>query len=262
MGSGGAALTRYALAVHYDGTFFNGWQIQNKGRTIQHEIEKGIQILARENVRVTASGRTDAGVHALGQIIHFDLEREIDLKRLCYGLNGIFPADISVKNAYRVSSEFHSRFSAVKRKYIYLIYNSYLRSPFMAYRALWINPLIDYEYIKDVLGHITGEMDFASFCKKISADKGTVRKIEYTDVTKMDDIISIKICANAFLHNMIRIIIGTVLTMYREGRDPSYIKKIIDKKNRDSSGYTAPPHGLYLNRVFYDPPLDNFESAF
>ena len=255
-------MTRYALAVHYDGTFFNGWQIQNRGRTVQDEIEKGIKILTRENVRVTASGRTDAGVHALGQVIHFDLEKEIDLKRLCAGLNGIFPADISVKNAYRVSSEFNSRFSAVKREYIYLIYSAPLRSPFMRYRALWIDPYIDHTYIRDVLAYIVGEMDFASFCKKISAEKGTVRKIEYTDVTKKDDLISIKICANAFLHNMIRIIIGTVVTMYREGKDPSYIKEIIEEKNRERSGYTAPPHGLYLNRVFYDPPLDNFESAF
>jgi tRNA pseudouridine38-40 synthase len=260
MGRGGAGLTRYALLVHYDGTLFSGWQIQDKGRTVQDEIEKGIHVLTREKVRITASGRTDAGVHALGQVV--DLEREIVLQRLCTGLNGIFPEDISVKNAYRVGSDFHSRFSAVKREYIYLIYSSPLRSPFMKNRALWTNPVIDSAYIKEVLAYITGEMDFASFCKKISAENGTVRKIEYTDVTKKDDIISIKICANAFLHNMIRIIIGTIVTMYREGRDPSYIKKIIDEKDRESSGYTAPPHGLYLKRVFYDPPLDNFESAF
>ena len=253
---------RYALIVHYDGTLFNGWQIQDKGRTVQEEIEKGIQILTGEKVRITASGRTDTGVHALGQVIHFDLVREIDLQRLCIGLNGILPGDISIKNACKVSSDFHSRYSAVKREYIYLIYSSPLRSPFMTYRALWINSLIDEAYISEVLGYITGEMDFASFCKKTSAEKGTVRKIEYTDVTKMEDLVSIKICANAFLHNMIRIIIGTIVTMYREGRDPVYIKKIIDEKKRESSGYTAPPYGLYLNRVFYDPPLDNFESAF
>lgn len=255
-------MTRYALLLHYDGTFFNGWQVQDGGRTVQDEIEKAIRILTKESVRITASGRTDSGVHALGQVIHFDLEKKIELQRLCIGLNGILPADISIKNAFIVDDDFHARFSARKREYIYRIYCSPLRSPFMMYRALWVTYPLRCSYIEDVAQYLVGEMDFASFCKKISLENGTVRKIESIDVTKRDDLISIKISANAFLHNMIRIIIGTIITMGREGRDPSYIKEIIEARNRDCSGFTAPPYGLYLNQVFYDPPLDNYVSAF
>lgn len=255
-------MTRYALLVHYDGTFFNGWQVQDRGRTVQGEIEKGIEVLTKERIRVSASGRTDSGVHALGQVIHFDLVNNIDLHRLCIGLNGILPPDISVKNAYIVDNDFHSRFTAIKREYVYRIYCSPLRSPFMAYRALWVSTPLSCSYVRDVTQYLPGEMDFASFCKKISLENGTVRKIESIDVTKRDEIISIKICANAFLHNMIRIIIGTIITMNKEGKDPSFIKEVIAARNREYSGYTAPPHGLYLNQVFYDPPLDNYVSAF
>lgn len=255
-------MTRYALLVHYDGTFFNGWQVQNKGRTVQDEIEKGIKVLTREEVRITASGRTDAGVHAIGQVVHFDLEKEIDMRRLCLGLNGILPPDISIRNSYIVDNDFHSRFTALKREYKYLIYSSPVRSPFMFSRALWVSTPLDCDYIREVLKSLEGEMDFASFCKKSSAENGTKRKIEYTDVTKKDDLISITICANAFVHNMIRIIMGTIITMSREGKEPSYIKDIIAAEKRESSGFTAPPHGLYLNKVFYNPPLDNYKSAF
>lgn len=255
-------MKRYALLLDYDGTLFNGFQVQDKGRTIQGEIERGIKVLTGEGPRISASGRTDAGVHAMGQVIHFDLEREIDLQRLCIGLNGILPADISVKNSYLVDYDFHSRFSAVKREYKYLIYSSPMRSPFMLYRALWVSTPLNCEYIREVLKSLEGEMDFVSFCKKVSSDNGTVRKIEYTDVTKKDDLISITICANAFLHNMIRIIVGTIITMSREGKDPSYIKDIVAAKKRESSGFTASPYGLYLKKVFYDPPLDNYKSAF
>ncbi len=255
-------MTRYALVVHYDGTFFNGWQVQDNGRTVQDEIEKGIRVLTREYPRLTAAGRTDAGVHAIGQVVHFDLEQDINLRRLCLGLNGILPSDISVRNAYIVDENFHSRFTALKREYKYLIYSSPLRSPFMLYRALWVSAPLDCEYIKEALKFLEGEMDFASFCKKSSCGNGTVRKIEYTDVKKEDDLITITICANAFVHNMIRIIVGTIISMSKEGKEPSYIKDILLAKDRDCSGFTASPYGLYLNRVFYNPPLDNYKSAF
>ena len=149
-------MTRYALLLHYDGTLFNGWQVQDRGRTVQGEIEKGIEILTKERIRVSASGRTDSGVHALGQVIHFDLAGSIDLQRLCIGLNGILPADISVKNAYIVDDNFHSRFTALKREYIYCIYCSPLRSPFMANRALWVSAPLSCSYVRDVTQFLPG----------------------------------------------------------------------------------------------------------
>lgn len=262
MGSGEEFLSRYALLLQYDGTDFNGWQIQSGGRTIQDDLEKAIKILTKKNIRVTASGRTDSGVHALGQVVHFDADVTIPLDKLCISLNGILSQDVAVKNAYLVPDDFHSRFSAIKREYLYLIYRYPLRTPFMRYRAMWINHPIEIEYIREASSYLIGEKDFCSFCKKISAEKGTVRKIEAIDVIESDDVIRIKLRANAFLHNMIRIIIGTIVQMHRENREPAYINEILNKLNRDYSGFTAPPYGLYLNEITYDPPLNSYKSAF
>ncbi len=255
-------MTRYALLVQYDGTDFNGLQIQDGGRTIQHELERAVKILLKEDARITASGRTDSGVHALGQVVHFDSSTGMDLRKICISLNGILHGDVSVKNCYRVPGDFHARFSAVSREYIYLIYNYPLRTPFMKYRAMWINNGLDVEYFRKAASYLEGEHDFASFCKKISAGAGTVRKIETISVSSENDIITITFRANAFLHNMIRIIVGTIVQMYREKRDPQYIKEILEGKGREHGGFTAPPYGLYLNRVNYDPQLNFYESAF
>lgn len=250
------------MLVQYDGTDFNGLQIQDGGRTIQQELESAIKVLLKEDVRVTASGRTDSGVHALGQVIHFDSTTDMDLRKICISLNGILSGDVSVKNCYRVPHDFHARFSAVSREYLYLIYNYPLRTPFMKYRAMWINHDFDAEYFRETASYLAGEHDFASFCKKISAGAGTVRKIESIDVSRENDIIRVTFRANAFLHNMIRIIVGTIVQMYREKRDPQYIKEILEGKGREHGGFTAPPYGLYLNRVNYDPQLNFYESAF
>jgi len=253
---------RYVLLVQYDGTGFNGWQIQDGGRTVQHELESALEILAREKIRVTASGRTDSGVHALGQVVHFDMESRIPLQRICIGLNGILPDEIAVKNCYVVPGDFHARFSAVSREYMYLIYNYPLRTPFMKYRSMWINHEFNPDYFRQAASFLEGEHDFASFCKKISAEAGTIRRIESIKIESDGELIKVFFRANAFLHNMIRIIIGTIVQMYREGRDPDYIREVLAKKDRDSGGFTAPPYGLYLKNVEYNPALKSYESAY
>lgn len=255
-------MIRYALLIQYDGTEFNGWQVQDKGRTVQEEFEKALRVLFKEEIRVTASGRTDSGVHAIGQVIHFDKPDVSDLRKICISLNGILPHDVSVKNCYIVPDDFHSRFSAVSREYFYLIYNYPLRTPFMKYRSMWINHDFDTEYFNEVASYLIGEHDFASFCKKVSADNGTVRNIESINAVRDESLIKITFRANAFLHNMIRIIVGTIVQMYREGREPGYIRYILEKKDREGSGFTAPSYGLYLKSIDYDPPLDFYKSAF
>ncbi len=261
-GQGREGKRRIALLVQYDGTAFNGFQIQDEGRTVQQEIEKGLCILLRETIRIKASGRTDSGVHALGQVVHFDTGSNATLDRICLGLNGIFPHDLSIKNAFDVGPSFDSRFSAVEREYIYLIYNHPQRTPFMRYRAMWLNSPLDLDFICETAENLVGEHDFESFCKKISADENTVRRINSIETKKENDLIRIKISGNAFLHNMIRIIVGTVVDMYKDGRDPSYIKEILRKRDRNYGGKTAPPYGLYLSRVSYDPELSCYRSAF
>ncbi len=253
---------RIALLVQYDGSRFNGWQIQDYGRTVQGDIENALEILTKKKMRIIASGRTDAGVHALGQVVHFDTERHEDLRMLCTSLNGILSSDISIKNAYRVPSDFHARYSAVQREYLYLIYNHQQKNPFIKNRVTWIRFSLDIDYLRRVAEHLTGENDYASFCKKISSDVNTVRKIDEIEITKKYDIILFRIKGTAFLHNMIRIMIGTIIEMYKDNMDPDYIKEILEKKDRDSSGTTAPPYGLYLNKITYNPPISDMESAF
>lgn len=253
---------RIALEIQYDGTGFNGWQVQGEGRTIQGELEKSIEILTKQKIRVIASGRTDSGVHALGQIVHLDIEGDISLQRLCIGLNGILERDVSVKNAYRCPSDFHARFSAVEREYLYLIHNHPQRSPFMNYRAMWVREKLDIDYLRRVTVYLIGEKDFASFCKKISSDGNTVRRISRIEVDAIGELIVFRISGNAFLHNMIRIMVGTIIDMYKSNIPPDYILEILKERDRDMSGITASAFGLYLNRIEYNPPLNTMESAF
>jgi tRNA pseudouridine38-40 synthase len=253
---------RIALVLQYDGTAFNGWQLQKGGRTVQGELERAIKVLTGEGPRVTASGRTDTGVHALHQVVHFDVTGDISLERIAVGLNGIMDRDVAVRNVYEVGSDFHARFSTREREYLYIIYNHPQRSPFMRYRSMWVNSPLDEKYLERTLGFIEGIHDFASFCKKKSRLENTVREIYHTSVRRLDDHINITIRGNAFLHNMIRIIIGTCVSMYMEGRDPSYIREILEMKDRDCSGVTAPPYGLYLNMIKYEPDLSTYRKAF
>jgi tRNA pseudouridine38-40 synthase len=254
---------KIAIEIQYDGTCFNGWQLQKDSRTVQGELERAVQILCREEIRVTAAGRTDAGVHALGQIVHFGTNSDITLQRLCVSLNGILPRDISVKNAYKVSDVFHARFDALERTYRYLIYNHPSRNPFMMFRAMWMREQLDLDYLRTVSGLMVGEKDFSSFCKKRESRKiNTVRRITAIDIQRQDDCIRIEITGNAFLHNMVRILVGTLVEMDKNRDDPQLITDIISKRDREYGGVTAPPYGLYLLNVKYDPSLETLESAF
>jgi len=253
---------RIALLLQYDGAAFSGWQLQKNCRTVQGELEKAITILTGETPRVTASGRTDSGVHALGQVAHFDMAGGHSLDRLCIGLNGIMQPDVSVRNAYEADALFHSRFSALEREYLYLIYDHSQRTPFARYRAMWFNRRLDESFLADTLRYLEGEHDFASFCKKKSRLENTVRKILQTNVKRRGDYVFISIRGNAFLHNMVRIIVGTSLQMFMNNDEPSRILEILDSKDRDLSGSTAPPYGLYLKSIKFSPDITEYPSAF
>ncbi|HSV97875.1 MAG TPA: tRNA pseudouridine(38-40) synthase TruA [Spirochaetota bacterium] len=256
------SLARIALLIEYDGSGFNGWQVQNGGRTVQGEIERAVKILTGRACNLTAAGRTDSGVHALGQVAHLDCYSPVRLDRLCIGLSGILDRDVAIKNAYAVPPDFHARFDAVGREYLFLIYNGRQRSPFMLRRAMWVHHPLDVGYLRAAAGHLVGEHDFASFCKKISAGGGTMRRVDSITIDKNDELIAIRIRGNAFLHNMIRIIVGTLCDMHRRGDPPVRMLEILKRRDRDEAGVTAPPYGLYLKNVEYDPALVTFESAY
>ncbi|MBN1495257.1 MAG: tRNA pseudouridine(38-40) synthase TruA [Spirochaetes bacterium] len=259
----GADHRRIAIEVQYDGTHFNGWQIQNGRRTVQEEIEKAIRVLLKERIRIVASGRTDTGVHAIGQIAHFDTVSTIGLQRICIGLNGILPRDISIRNAYHVHADFHARFGAVRRSYRYLIYNHPSRTPFMQYRAMWVHEKLDVGYLRRVAALLIGENDFSSFCKKRESFKvKTVRRITEINIRRHHDLVKVDIAGNAFLHNMVRIIVGTMIDMNKAEESPERILDVIARRDRVFSGKTAPPYGLYLMKVMYDPDLTSMDAAF
>lgn len=248
---------RYALIVQYDGTAYSGFQIQNNANSIQSEIKKALKILSKEDVRIVAAGRTDAGVHAFGQVVHFDMHKELPADKLCISLNGILPADIAVKKVYIVDSSFHARYSAIAREYIYVIYNHPYKSPFMRYRAMWVRERIDIDFFQKAASYCIGEKDFASFCKKTSAEESTVRYIEYITVERMfENLVIFTIKGNAFLHNMVRIIVGTILQLMQQGQSPEKMQEIIESRDRNYSGPTAPAYGLYLKKVYYPEKYD------
>jgi tRNA pseudouridine38-40 synthase len=248
---------RYALIVQYDGTHYSGFQIQHNANTIQYELEKAIKILTREDIRIAAAGRTDAGVHALGQVIHFDLSKLIPLEKMCIGLNGILPADIAIKKAFNVDSHFHARYSAVAREYSYVLYNHSYKSPFIHYRALWVREPINIAFFKEACQYCIGEKDFSSFCKKSSATEGTIRFVEYITVDRIfNDFVVLTIKGNAFLHNMIRILVGTLLMLMNNNEHPLKMKEILDRCDRNYSGETAPAYGLYFKKVYYPAVYD------
>jgi tRNA pseudouridine38-40 synthase len=178
-------------------------------------------------------------------------------------MNGILPDDVAVDNVYHVHDEFNARFDPVEREYLYVIYNHRLRNPHARNRAMWEHDPLDVEFMKEAASYLIGEHDFATFCKTISA-KGvnTVRTIYEISFETKGHYINVTIRGNAFLHNMIRSIIGTLIDLQFRGADPSEMKEILAGRDRRIGGQTVAPYGLYLNRVLYDPPLDQYPSAF
>lgn len=255
-------MRRIALSIQYDGTLFNGWQLQKSGRTVQYEIERCCSLLFRHPVSVVVSGRTDTGVHAIGQIVHLNTESLLPLEKICFSLNGMLPSDISVTNAFDVDESFHARFSATMREYLYIINNNQFRSPFLIFRATWVPRHIDTEKLNAYVRLLIGTHDFASFCKKQSAiGENTIRTIHDISIECKDGFIFIRIKGNAFLHNMIRSIVGTALYLEKRGADVSQMTKILAACDRDSAWETAPAQGLYLFRVSYDPDLSQYKAA-
>lgn len=242
---------RYKLLVSYDGSQFNGYQRQDTGRTIQGEIEKTIKKIANEKVTVHASGRTDAGVHAKGQVIHFDVELNIssfDMKR---ALNSALPDDIFVRICTRVGNDFHSRYDAKSKEYEYLIstgeYNPLLRNYVFQYCEE-----LNVDKMREAAEYIVGEHDFTSFATGVSSEsKDCVRTVHSLVITEMGTRVSIKIKGTGFLRHMVRCIAGTLINVGNGKIEPADVKVILDKKDRSAAGPNADSCGLYLSKVNY-----------
>jgi len=244
-------MNNYKLTIQYDGTNYSGWQIQENAVTVQQKIRDGINLILREKVNLIGSGRTDTGVHALGQVANFQSEQEIDLYKFTYSLNSILPADISITNSEKVELDFHSRFSAKTRSYLYLL--AHKKSPFyknysMEYAELSAQQILHLKKISEVF---LGENDFTSFSRKNDEVINKICKVKNIHWRRTGIFTLFYIEADRFLHGMVRTIVGTLLYARKNNFDESYLKEIIQNKERESAGQAAIAKGLFLYKVRY-----------
>lgn len=239
------------LNVSYIGTSYHGWQVQPNAITVQEALQDAIERITGERSDLTGCSRTDAGVHALNYFCAFTPCKKIDLFALPKALNAVLPKDIAVKSAVSVEEDFHPRYSAKEKEYIYRIYNEYNRDPFEDGRSLHYKYNLDIEKMKKAAEHILGTHDFLAFCSAGSSVKDTVRTVSLLDIEKEENVITVRIRADGFLYNMVRIIVGTLIAVSEGTVALDDIPGIIASCDRTKAGPTAPPEGLYLNRVFY-----------
>lgn len=244
-------MNRVLIKVEYDGRDFFGWQKQPNKRTVQEELEKAIEKLTGERVEVFASGRTDRGVHALDQGVHFDLEKEIPVSRLVTAINNLLPNDVSVKKAKKVAKGFHARFDIKSKTYIYQIYNAKTKSALLANRSAFVNYDLDIDKMKSVADLLQGKHNFKGFCSADATVKDFEREIYSINVTKKGKFIKIEVTGNGFLYNMVRIIAGTIVDAGRGLLTEESVKKALENGDRSFAGRTMPPEGLFLAKTNY-----------
>ncbi len=240
------------MTIQYDGTKYDGWQRQgNTKNTIQEKIETVISRITGEEIELNGSGRTDAGVHALGQVANFKTDSEYDEEYMLKEINRYLPKDIRLLDLKKEDIRFHSRLNAKRKTYIYRIDNTDFGSVFDRRYAMRFNERLDVKAMKEAAAFYVGEHDFKSFCTKKSMKKSTVRRIYSVDITKNNGIIEIIYCGNGFLYNMVRIIAGTLIDVGRGRINPWDIADIIEARDRGRAGFTAEPEGLFLKSVEY-----------
>ena len=247
-------MTRYRLTIEYDGTDFVGWQRQDNGPSIQQELESAVQAFCGETVVVQGAGRTDSGVHALGQVAHLDITRETKAATVRDALNShLRPHPIAVLNAEAVSEEFHARFSAQARSYLYRIINR--RAPLTTQRRLaWhISIPLDVESMHKAAQRLTGKHDFSTFRASFCQAKSPVKTLTSITVIRHGESIEISATAPSFLHHQVRNFVGT-LKLVGEGKwNADDISRALEACDRKQGGPTAPPYGLFLTKVTYPP---------
>ncbi len=243
---------RIALGVEYQGSHFHGWQLQKSGvRTVQQVVENALSAVANHPVRVFCSGRTDAGVHALEQVIHFDTDAQREDRAWLFGGNVNLPHDVNFKWVKQVDENFHARFNAIARSYEYKIHNHPVRSALLGQYSLWEPRELDVEAMNAACQHLLGEHDFSAFRASLCQAKSPVKTIERIAFSRDGDEVILRVKANAFLHHMVRNLVGTLLKVGRGEREVDWVKQVLDSKDRKQAGMTAEPQGLYFVKAYY-----------
>lgn len=240
------------LTIEYDGKDFNGWQKQPDKLNIQGTIEQAIKSITGEEVELNASGRTDAGVHAIGQVANFKTNSQIPIEKFAIAINSKLKRSIVIKKAEEVDERFHSRLSCKKKTYRYVINNSEEGTAIYRNLETHIPQKLNIEKMKYAVKYFEGEHDFKAFKASGTSSKSSVRTIYEANVYNEGEKIFIELTGNGFLYNMVRIIAGTLVEIGLEKMEPEKIPEIINSEKRENAGKTLPPNGLYLLKVMYD----------
>lgn len=237
---------RVCLTVAYEGTNYHGWQVQPNGITIESVLNQALSDLLGEPIAVTGASRTDAGVHSMGNVAVFDTDTRIPAEKISYALNQRLPLDIVVQESKEVAADFHPRRCESRKTYEYRILNRRFRDPLRRYDTYFYYYDLDVERMRQAALYLVGEHDFRSFCSVHTCAETTVRTVYTLDVDKAGDVISIRICGNGFLYNMVRIIAGTLIQVGSKTIAPERVKDILELRERAAAGPTAPACGLTM----------------
>lgn len=255
---------RIALGLEYDGSRFCGWQTQPSACAVQDVVEAAISEIAGEAVSVTTAGRTDTGVHALGQVLHFDTDVQRPESAWVRGVNALLPPAVAVRWSREVDPEFHARFSARARRYRYLLLNRPTRPGLSAGRVGWFHAPLEIEAMRAAAAHLIGEHDFSAFRSAECQAKSPVRTLDELAIERRGDVIVFDLQANAFLHHMVRNIIGCLVYVGKGKHDPSWLAELLTQRDRKLAAPTFAPDGLYLTGVAYEAkwgiPMPGSES--
>lgn len=257
-------MPRYRLTVEYDGSPYKGFQRQTNGYTVQEAIERTIVKFAQEDATVHVAGRTDTGVHALAQVCHIDLTRDWDAFRVMEAINAhlvMAEERVAILDAEKMDEEFHARFSARARHYLYRIMNRHAPTPLERQRAWWVKKPLDVVAMRDAATVFIGTHDFTTFRAAQCQSKSPVKTLDHVSFARHGEIIEVRLSARSFLHNQVRSIVGT-LKLVGEGRwTKQDVKAALDARDRERCGALAPPHGLYLAKVDYDVPFTPVDTS-
>ncbi|MDU7338360.1 MAG: tRNA pseudouridine(38-40) synthase TruA [Clostridium sp.] len=239
--------------VSYDGSKYHGWQVQKNALAVQEVFQQAMGRVLGSTPDLKACSRTDTGVHARQFCISVNVERDIPLERLTAAMNHFLPPDIAVLSCREVPMDFHARYSCRGKEYVYQIWNTPVRNPFLNGYALHYWYPMDLEKLNRAAAHYIGAHDFTSFCTLDVRDRGDmVRTVTNAELSRSGDMVTFTVAADGFLYNMVRIMVGTLLRVAQGKFEPEQIPQILERCDRGAAGPTAPACGLYLNRVFYD----------
>jgi len=250
MNAGGTS-RRIAVGIEYDGARYAGWQRQREARSVQAEVERALGTVADHPVEATCGGRTDAGVHALGQVAHFDTTASRPMRGWTLGANTQLPPDIAVLWTVEVPPAFHARYSALSRTYRYVIQNRAVRPALARQRACWIHQSLDAGAMHEAAQCLLGEHDFSAFRAAECQSRTAVRRLDRISVDRTGDRVVLEVTANAFLHHMVRNIAGTLIAVGLGERSGQWVAEALASRDRRAAGITAPAGGLYFLRIEY-----------